>query len=96
MNKLWYFGNFGKQLNTDTVIAMSTSTHLSGIMSSAIILSAASANLFWSTGAAAGAAPELELGLELKLGGKGGLRDETSPLGAKVCRGRTDVFCLTF
>ncbi|TNN60293.1 hypothetical protein EYF80_029458 [Liparis tanakae] len=44
-------------------------------MSSAIILSAALVNLFWSTNADAGAAPELELGLELELRGKEGLMD---------------------
>lgn len=54
-------------------------------MSSAIIFNAASANFFWSTGTATGAAPELELGLELKLEGNGGLGDENSLLGAVVC-----------
>lgn len=79
INELWYFDNFQQQPNKDTVTATSSAIHLSGSMSSAIILSAALANFFWSTGAAAGAAPELELGLELKLGGKEGLLD------AKVC-----------
>lgn len=46
-------------------------------------------------GTAAGAVPELELGLELKLGGKEGLR-ETFPFDAKVCGGGTVVFCFTF
>lgn len=36
-------------------------------MSSAIILSAASANFFWSTGGVTGAALDLELDLELDL-----------------------------
>lgn len=65
-------------------------------MSSAIILSAASTNFFWSTGAATGATPELELGLELKLEGKDGLGEENSLLDAKVCGGGTLVLCLTF
>ena len=79
--------NFGQQ-HKDTVTATRATSHLSGSMSSAIILSAALANFFWSIGAAASAAPELELGLELELGGKEGLMD------AKVCGSRTAVFCL--
>lgn len=63
-------------------------------MSSAIILSAASTNFFWSTGA--GGAPELELGLELELGGKEGLGEETSLPDAKVCEGGAAVFHLDF
>lgn len=63
-------------------------------MSSAIILRAASANFFWSTGADAGAAPELELGLELELGGKDGLGEDNSLLDAEVCWGRATA--LTF
>lgn len=58
-------------------------------MSSAIILSAASVNFFWSTAAA----PELELGLELELGGKEGLWDENSLLEAKVCETDTSPLC---
>lgn len=50
-------------------------------MSSAIILSAASANFFWST--ATGVAPEAELGLEFKLEGNEGLGEENSLLDAK-------------
>lgn len=65
-------------------------------MSSAIILSAASVNFFWSTGAATSAAPELELGLELELGGKERLGEENSLLDAKVCGSGTAVLCLTF
>lgn len=65
-------------------------------MSSAIILSAASANFFWSTGAAVGGAPELELGLELELGGKEGLGEENSLFDARVCGGGMGVFCLAF
>ncbi len=42
-------------------------------MSSAIILSAASVDFFWSTCAAAGAVPELEMGLKLELGEEEGL-----------------------
>lgn len=96
INKIQYFDNFGQQPNKDTVTATSTTTHLSGSMSSAIILSAASANFFWSTGTAAGAAPELELGLELELGGKEGLGEDNSLLDGKVCGGRMAVVCLTF
>lgn len=65
-------------------------------MSSAIIFSAASANFFWSTGGATGAAPELELGLELKLEGNGGLGDRTSPWDAECGRALTAVLCFTF
>lgn len=78
----------------DTLTAISTKSHLSGSMSSAIILNAASANFFWSTGTTAGGAPELELGLELELGGKEGLGEDNSPLDAKVCGDGTGVFCL--
>lgn len=60
-------------------------SNLSGSMSSAIIFNAASANFFWSAGAATGAAPELEFGLELKLVGNGGLEVEISPRGAAPC-----------
>lgn len=56
-------------------------------MSSAIILSAASANLFWSTGAVTGVALELEVGLELKLEGKEGLAEENSFPDVNVCAG---------
>lgn len=58
-------------------------SNLSGSMSSAIIFNAASANFFWSTGAATGA--ELEFGLELKLVGNGGLAVEISPRDAARC-----------
>lgn len=54
-------------------------------MSSASILSAASTTFFWSTGAATGAPPEFELGLELELRGKEGLGEEISLLDVKVC-----------
>lgn len=60
-------------------------SNLSGSMSSAIIFNAAFANFFWSTGAATGAAPELEFGLELKLVGNGGLAVEISPWDAAHC-----------
>ena len=63
-------------------------------MSSAIILNAASANFFWSTGTAAAGALELEPGLEFTLGGKEGLGEENSLLDAKVCGDGTAVLCL--
>lgn len=85
--QIGYFDNFGQQPNKETITAIRATSHLSGSMSSAIILSAAVTNFFWSTGAATGAAPELELGLELELRGF---------MDAKVCGGGTAVFCLTF
>lgn len=48
-------------------------------MSSAIILNAASANLFWSSNGAT-----TELGLELELRGSEGLEGDTSLLDAAV------------
>lgn len=74
-----------QSLNKYTINVCNIKIHLRGSMSSAIIFNAASANFFWSTGTATGAAPELELGLELKLEGNGGLGDENSLLGAVVC-----------
>lgn len=71
-----------------------TQTHLSGSMSSAIILNNAFTNLFWST--AIGGPPMLELGLKLNLEGRAGLGQENSLLDAKVCGGRTAGCCLVF
>ena len=65
-------------------------------MSSAIILSAASANFFWSTAVAAGGAPELELGLELVLGDKGDLGEKTCPHEAEASGGGTAASCSEF
>lgn len=93
---MYFCNNFRQQSNKDTVTAPCTTSHLSGSMSSAIILSAASVNFFWSTGVATAAVPEIELGLELELGGKEGLGEERSLLDAVVCGGGTSVLCLTF
>lgn len=70
-----------------------TKNYLSGNMSSAIILSAASANFFWST--ATGVAPEAELGLEFTLEGNEGLGEENSLLDAKFWDGKPVVLCFT-
>lgn len=74
------------------VLQQSKALNLSGSMSSAIIFNAASANVFWSTGAA----PELGFGLEFKLEGNGGLGDKISPWDAACCDALTALFFLTF
>lgn len=61
-------------------------------MSSAIILSAASANFFWSTCTAGGAVPEL--GLDFELGSKELLGEEDSLFDVDICGGGAAVFCL--
>lgn len=73
-------------------------SHLSGSMSSAIILNAASANFFWSTlsTVADGVAPELEPGLELELGGKEELGEKNSLFDDEVCGGGATFFFFTF
>lgn len=81
---------------TNTVTVTTTTIHLRGSMSSAIILSAASASFFWSTGTAASEVPVLELGLELELWGKEGLGEENSVFDARVCGVGMGVFCLVF
>lgn len=61
-------------------------------MSSAIILSAASANFFWSTCTAGGAVPEL--GLDFELGSKELLGEEDPLFDVDLCGGGAAVFCL--
>lgn len=64
-------------------------------MSSAIILNAASANFFWSTGGVPGVALELEVGLELKEEGKDGLAEDDSAQRGDIRAGWTLVLLLT-
>lgn len=66
---------------------------LSGSMSSAIILSAASANFFWSAAGVTGVA--LEVGLELKVEGKDGLAEDDSVQSGDIRAGWTLVLLFT-
>lgn len=72
---------------------------LSGSMSSAIILSAASANFFWSAAGVTGVALEVELevevGLELKVEGKDGLAEDDSAQSGDIRVGWTLVLLFT-